>query len=362
MAQIASLSDLRQPFAAPRDMGAFIGQATYTVKRIGTYYYAMEDGTNRLIAAPATDPSGPINACLALGGRIHLKIDGEWDYGTTLSPRRHGTTLGFERGSLGGLYGLRFTGVGPAIKTVADTGNYLTGLKIHGLSLNARGNVNVTFGLQLEDVQHCSLYDPVIFDITTVAGEAIRVNRNVYATGPVEVNIYSPFTYNVRNALSIQQGAQIVVYGPQLNGMPGGSGAGSNGIYQAAGSYELTVVGPTIVGFEDSFHLEGDKWVLIRPQMENATNGINCPNYFYVAAVINPVTFNVTNKYAFPSGGKIDILDSDVGSLIRIKEKAGAPAGGDFYWLTTEGFIFDTTNNRLYFRDGASNVRYMTVT
>lgn len=343
-------------------------------------YVSQTDATAQTLASDLTATSGKsvngrvfistadagwltaLQAALDVGTKpIDVLLSGETTYATTITIKKHGQHLHFLKGSVADR--LKFTGAGPALTTVADTSDYITGVRIYDPSISATGNNNCTYGILAEDAQDIAVYNPRVFDVP--AGYAVGYTENA-GSETCHFNIFHIQAYAVKHGIYMGNNTfQLGIHGGQINGTNGADGAGTYGIRQEdTNPYDLYVSNVTLNAFENCFYLENDKWTINKCQMENSDNGIVCPNYFYRGAVINPSFTTMTgSNYSFPSGGRMVLLDSETPlGLIPIAEKAGAPAGADFQWLTGQGFVYDTTNDKLYFRNGAGVVCQIAVT
>lgn len=256
-----------------------------------------------------------------------------------------------------------FDGAGPAIETNADVGNYIRKVRLYNIYINAVDNGNCTYGVFLEDVQDCAVYNLRVIDISDGIGLGIAENAS---SEVCHIDIYHTFMHDVKHGIEVGEGVcQVTVTGGQINGTNAAEASGTYGVFQhATGSYDLTCVGLTTNTYEHGYLLEGDKWVLVNPQIENCRRGVRAPNTPTRGCIINPKQTNVTlTQFDFPAAGRVDMLYPEVPKTkISIPEKAGAPAGGDFDWLRQMGFVYDTVNNRLYFIDSGGNLRWMAVT
>jgi hypothetical protein len=343
-------------------------------------YVSQTDTTGQALASDLTSTSGKavngrvfintnvagwltaLQAALDDGTRpIDLLLTGESSYATTITIKKHGQQLHFLRGSIADR--LKFTGSGPAIKTVADSGNYITGVRIYDPSIASTSNNNCTYGILAEDAQDIAIYNPRLFSIPN--GYAIGYTENA-GTETCHFDIYHIQAYACKHGVYMGANTfQLGIHGGQINGTNGSDGAGTYGIRQVATSpFDLYVSHVTLNSFENCLYLENDKWTINKCQMESSDNGLVAPNFFYRGTCINPTFTDVTGShYSFGSGGRMTLLDSETPlGLIPVAEKAGAPAGGDFQWLTQQGFVYDTTGDKLYFRNGAGVVCQIAVT
>lgn len=299
---------------------SFHGDARFTVFKIGSTYYA-KNGSSGAITYSSTNASYVVNSALAFGGTIILSgVSGEtWTFTAGIRITKHGTSLRSMSSEMSGLV-LHYDGSGPFIKTVADIGNYITGTRIEGISISADlSNTGVTYALQLEDVQSCSVRD---LTVNSFNGTGVYINSNLNPN-TCAVDIYNTRMYDVRRGIEFGANVfQINVWGGQLNGL-GLAVSGTFGFKQDAGTtYDINCYGITISAFWSGIWIDTAAWnpsksTWTNLQLETLTRGVYVVNAAYDISINGKITFtSVTQMY-----------NLDPNCQIRVYRQAGVQWG-----------------------------------